>query len=121
MNINQQYFSPNQEARRSLAAKLGLDFDDSMQDWEYEVADQYRIEEFIAEYDKGATTDKEKESLMELILDSSNNLLLNGNMDEFERIFPEIQSRLKSNPNLHKGTLRYWTTNGFLISERLKN
>ena len=120
MNIQQQFFIPNQDARRSLAAKLGLDYNDQMQDWEYEVSDQYRIDEFIAEYDKSDTTDKERETLMEMILDSSNDLIQNGNIDEFERIFKEVKGRLKSNPDLHKRTLRYWTADNFLISDRLK-
>ena len=120
MNIQQLFFNPDQDARRSLAAKLGLDYNDQMQDWEYEVSDQHRIDEFIAEYDKSETTNKERETLMEMILDSSNHLLQKGNMDEFERIFKGVQSRLQSNPDLHKGTLRYWTADNFLISERLK-
>lgn len=118
---SEEQFMPDQEARKSLALKLNLNFDDYMQDWEYEVADSNRILEFIEEYDKSETLEKEKQSLMEIILESSNDLLLDYKTDEFKEIFPFIIERLNINQELHYGTLNYWKSNGFEISSKLKN
>jgi len=113
-------FIPDYKARQSLAKKLGLDFDEKMQDWEFEVSDCNRIVEFIREYDEPEWTDKAKESLMEIILDSANDLLNMGRKVEFEKYFTEIEKRLSLNAVLHRETLNYWTENDFEISNKLK-
>lgn len=112
-------FITDNNARLNLSKKLNLEFHESMQDWEYEIADSDRIQEFIEEYDKSESTDKEKQSLMEIILDSSNDLLVDNKTVEFEKFFLAIIERLKKESKLHEGTINYWKTNDFEISKRL--
>lgn len=119
MNSDNFPFTPNQTARKKLAEKLNLDFNDSMQDWEYEVADANRIQDFIAEYDKIQTSDSEKESLMEIIIDSANDLLLNKRNKEFKISILLINERLRKNEHLHFMTINYWKKNEFEISDKL--
>ena len=117
---HENQFIPDKNTRINLARKLNLEFNELMQDWEYEIADADRILEFINEYDKNGTTEKEKETLMEIILDSANDLLMEQRQDEFEKSFDLIIDRLKKNKNIHLATLNYWKKNDFKISNRLK-
>lgn len=112
-------FLPDKKARQSIAKRLLLDYDETMQDWEYEISDSKRLGEFIAEYDKTDLTYKEKESLMEIILDSANDLLIENNQPEFDKYLPEIKNRLSSNKELHRETINYWRNNEFEISNSL--
>lgn len=41
---------PSTEARRALAKRFDLPYADEMQDWEWEIADASRFEEFSAAY-----------------------------------------------------------------------
>ncbi len=112
-------FIPDNNARLSLSKKLNLEFNEYMQDWEYEIADSNRIQEFIEAYDKPETSEKEKQSLMEIILASANELLDDSNTSEFEKFLPSIIERLKNQQELHRGTLNYWLVNDFEISKKL--
>jgi len=110
-------FIPDQISRKRLAKRLCLEFDNNMQDWEYEVSNPNRLDEFINEYDKEETTQKEKEILMEIILESSNDLILE-NKERFQiKYSDKIKQRLERNSGLHKGTVKYWTENKFEISK----
>ena len=95
------------KARLSIAKRLKLDIDETMQDWEYEISDSKRLAEFITEYDKPDLTCKEKESLMEIILNSANELLISNNQPEFNKYISEIKFRLSSNKELHRETINY--------------
>jgi hypothetical protein len=56
---------PTSQARMALSARFKLPYDDSMQDWEWEVADPARLSEFLGAYSCGQLTDDERFSLME--------------------------------------------------------
>jgi len=112
---------PDQISREKLAGGLGLDFNENMQDWEYEISNPKRIDEFINEYDKEGTTNKEKEILMEIILDSSNDLCIENERDFQTKYLKRLIERLEKNSDLHKGTIKYWTENKFEISKWLNN
>lgn len=120
MNSNNLSFIPNQSVRKSIATKLNLEFLESAQDWEYEDSDTSRIQEFIDEYDKAETSDTEKGSLMEIILDSANDMLLSKEQREFGKIISWINNRLEGNKDIHQATIYYWNGNDFEISAKLK-
>ncbi len=120
MNSNNLRYIPNQSIRKILATKLNLEFNESSQDWEYEVSDPSRIQEFMDEYDKTETSDRERESLMEIILDSANDLLLDNGYQEFDKFISWINNRLERNQEIHQATMNYWNENDFEISNRLK-
>jgi len=113
-------FIPNQLSRKNLAHKLNLHFDENMQDWEYEIADYKRLNDFLNEYEKATTTDSEKQSLMEIIIDSLNDLLLDEDKITFNQYINQTLLLLKTHKALHSGSLSYWVNGSFAISEILK-
>ena len=110
---------PDNDSRKSLAQRLDLEYSDSMQDWEYEVSDYIRMDDFLAEYDNLKTTDTEKQSLMEIMLDSLNDSLLDRELSVFNSKFTAIVERLIKYFDLHKSSISYWKENDFLISSKL--
>ena len=115
-----KYFIPNIDARKSLADKLNLKYHDDMQDWEYEVADMNRLVDFEKQYLLSDTNDKEKESLMEIMLDSLNDSLELNDIKIFNDFAPRILKYLEENNQTHEGTINYWTEGDFLISNKIK-
>lgn len=115
-----KYFIPNIDTRKSLADKLNLKYHDDMQDWEYEVADMNRLADFEKHYLLSDTNDKEKESLMEIMLDSLNDSLELNDLKIFNDFAPKILKYLKENNQIHEGTINYWTEGDFLISNKIK-
>ena len=113
-------FIPDAKSRQSLAKRLNLDYDGNSQDWKYEVSNSERLNEFIEEYDKPSLTIKEKETLMEIILDNANDLLLEKRAGEFNKYINLIEIRLLKNINLHCNTIAYWSQNNFEISSKLR-
>ena len=61
---------PTRDAIASLANRFGLANAPDMQDWEWEVADPERIEEFLGAYLNGDLSDDERFTLMEVLLQS---------------------------------------------------
>ncbi len=115
-----KYFIPNIDARKSLADKFNLKYHDDMQDWEYEVADMNRLADFEKHYLLSDTNDKEKESLMEIMLDSLNDSLELNDLKIFNDFAPRILKYLKENNQIQEGTIYYWTEGDFLISNKIK-
>jgi hypothetical protein len=91
-----------------------------MQDWEYEIADHCRLKDFEAQYRKSETSDNEKKSLMEIMLDCLNDLLKDKDLEKYNEFAPKVLETLKRNEIIHKGTINYWACGDFLISERIK-
>ena len=114
-------FIPDQVSRERLAKRLCLEFDNNMQDWEYEVSNPNRLDEFIDEYDKKKTTQNEKEILMEIILDSSNDLCIENERNFQTKYLKRLIERLEKNSDLHIATIKYLTENKFEISKWLNN
>lgn len=112
-------FIADQFARKSLAERLNLEYYENMQDWEWEVSDYTRLNDFLNEYCKKETSDSEKMSLMEMILDSLNDLLYSGKQVTFNKYFDLTIKLLIESKDLHKGTLNYWSNSDFLISTKL--
>lgn len=115
-----KYFIPNIDARKKLADKLNLKYHDDMQDWEFEVADMNRLVDFEKQYLLSDTNDKEKESLMEIMLDSLNDSLELNDLKVFNAFAPRILKYLKKNNLIHEGSINYWTEGDFLISNKIK-
>jgi hypothetical protein len=59
---------PTEQAIASLAARFDLPNESYMQDWEWEVADPERIDEYITVYNSGELNDDERFTLMETIV-----------------------------------------------------
>ena len=58
----------------SLARRLSLPNTPRMQDWQWEVADCARLSEFLDAYENSGLTDDERFTLMEIMLESFEDL-----------------------------------------------
>lgn len=77
------------------------------EEWECEVANEYRIDEFITYYQMKLTDDNEKFTLMQIIVESCNDALGNGNLDN--EVWKKIKNSLILDCNIHKYTIEYWS------------
>ena len=65
---------PTAEAIESLARRFDLPNGPGFQDWEWIFADPARIDEFVNAYESGELNDDEKFTLMEMIIQSFEDL-----------------------------------------------
>ena len=99
------FFYPDLIARKALADRLDLPFHAQMQDWEWEVADASRFEEFIQIYRVADLSDAERYMLMELLVQCVEDMEL---QPQFELAWASIESPLLARPKLHHSTIEYW-------------
>lgn len=78
-----------------------------MQDWEYEIADPSRIDEFLDAYISSQLTDDERFTLMETIIHSAESHPLPL---EDQHRWSEILQLLRASVELHACTIHYWST-----------
>ena len=100
---------PTRAAIDGLAARFGLRNEQNMQNWEYEVSDPDRIEEFLGAYESGELTEDERFVLMETILQSfdESEYSLTGHP-----LWPRILTRIEENIAVHIHTVWYWADPG---------
>ena len=95
---------PSSEARQSLAERLALPWSDAMQDWEWEVADAARVDEWLRLYASGDLSEDERFSLMEMLVqcveDSSD--------DRRSAMWLAIEPHLREQRAIHRTTIEYW-------------
>jgi len=97
---------PTQKTIESLAKRFNLPNTPDMQDWEWEVADSDRIDEFISAYESGELNKDEKFTLMETIIQSFEELeipLLR------EPRWKKVLNLLEDNIELHIYSIWYWS------------
>jgi hypothetical protein len=98
---------PQKAAVDSLAARFGLRNEPDMQDWEWEVSDPTRIDEFLAAYESGELNDDEKFLLMQIIIDSSEEA---GDHFLDSDAWAKILSLIEANIALHIYSVWYWSS-----------
>ncbi|WP_227552365.1 MULTISPECIES: hypothetical protein [unclassified Acinetobacter] len=89
----------------ALAQRFNLPYDPFMQDWEYEVADPNRIDEFIDAYLSNELNEDEKFALMETILQSFEESSKTLDSDQQWNIILQL---LEDNLDIHATTICYW-------------
>lgn len=97
--------SPTYAARKELALRFALPFAEDMQDWEWEVADVERFDEFIGVYRLASLSDDERFSLMEMLIQCTEDMTLQSN---YAAAWSTIEPLLLSRPDLHRSTVAYW-------------
>ena len=97
---------PTRAAIDALAKRFGLANEPGMQDWEYQVADPDRIDEFVAAYESGELSEDERFTLMETIIQSFEDLP--GPLEADPRWFRLI-GILEDNVRFHGCTIWYWS------------
>lgn len=99
------------EAIESLVKKLSLPKPGPFtQDWEYEVADDTRINEFLSCYESKILNEEEKFALMIVIIESLNDAIEKS--DVSEPILRKAKELLLKNIAIHTNTILYWSLEG---------
>ncbi len=80
------------------------------QDWEYEVADSSRVEEFVSFYENEQLDGDEKFALMIIVISSFNDLLREKGMEI--AIWERIKRNLVMDRHIHMNTILYWADIG---------
>ena len=97
---------PTAAAIASLAERFGLPNAPGMQDWEWEVADSERVDEFVQVYEHEALTDDERFVLMETILQSFEDLKADLSTD---KRWLRALGLLEGNIDIHVSSVWYWS------------
>jgi hypothetical protein len=97
---------PTAASRAKLVRRFGLADDPFSQDWEVEVADFLRTEEFLSTYGDPDLTDDGRFLLMELIVASLDDGASSGR--ELGVTWPRTRRILLRHARLHAPTLSYW-------------
>ncbi len=101
----QLYRFPTRKAIDSLAERFGLENQPWMQDWEWEVADPDRAEEFATVYKTALLSDDERFTLLEMILQSFEE---RPQALENDRTWLDMLHLIEQNIDLHISTVWYW-------------
>ncbi len=96
---------PTPAAIDALALRFNLPNFPEMQDWQWEVADAGRIDEFIAAYRSGQLDDDERFTIMETIIQSFEDL---GEALHSDIRWQTVVDLLGANIKLHAKTVWYW-------------
>src|SRR5262249_22518728 len=110
MTVPERYWRHSTRAAiDSLARRFSLPSGPHMQDWEYEVADQTRLFEFLTALEHEKFTDDERFTLSETVMQCFEDCAEAGcqlnQSDEWKRFVALLRSR----PRLHARTLCYWS------------
>ena len=107
MSVPEKFWRfPTGEAIASLVERFNFPYSSDMQDWEWEVADPNRIEEFVAAYTSGELNEDERFVLMETIIQSFEDLC--SSLDDNKK-WHEVVELLESNLDLHIYSVWYWS------------
>ncbi len=104
------------DAIEYLNKNLSLPATGMEQDWEIELADLNRIEEFVLFYRNSSLGEEEKKALMSLVVASYDDYL-NEKFTSNDRYENEIKDLLKLDKHLFSELLDYWSLNGENDSE----
>ena len=97
---------PTSKAIDNLSKRFGLPNSPEMQDWEWEVADPQRIDEFVDAYLSSELDDDERFTLMETIVQSFEDF--DGPIEQHPR-WKEVLRLLDEKITLHIYTVYYWS------------
>ena len=104
------------KATEGLNEKLGLlKLDDYSQDWEYEVADSCRVNEFISFYETAVLDQDERFALMSLIISSFDDAI--SEAKDQEGTWMRIKNHLIREMLMYRNTILYWS----VVEEELED
>ncbi|MEN9639045.1 MAG: hypothetical protein RLZZ262_913 [Bacteroidota bacterium] len=95
------------EIIEQLSKKLSLPYMGIEQDWDVELADKNRVDEFIFYYNENDLSFEMKYATMSIILASYDDFLNDIEIDSDYRWF-EIEKILKSEKEIFRDLLEYW-------------
>ena len=97
---------PTAEAIASLVVRFELPHRADMQDWEYEVSDPSRVDEFLAGYELPELSEDERFVLMKTIIQSFEELFECGP----DPRWVQVLRLLERDYSTHVSTVRYWAS-----------
>ena len=107
MDKQEQYVKyPSGLSEEKLAKRLGLYWDNTMQDWELVVSDFGRISDFLKLYQKELDNDDDKFTLMGLIVSSFDDGMSDFNV-ETEKNWRICKAILENECYLHYSIIKY--------------
>ena len=115
---------PTKEAMAALNQALRLPATGREQDWDIELADPDRVDEFVAYFESHALNEGEKHALMALILGSLEDL---SNKEKVSmELWDRVKRLLRADPGLHDDLVKQWRPknddpDGFAISPFLQS
>jgi len=113
------------EAINFLNKVFLLPYTGQEQDWDIEMADSQRLDEFICYYQSNSLSENKKYALIALILASYDDFLSENNI-EVDKRWKTIESLLNSDINLYTELIDYWSltqekgTNYFRITPLIR-
>jgi len=107
MRIEPKFRCASGKSMSKLAKILKVPITYDMQDWEWEIADQDRISEYITLYKQDHMNDDDRIALMETIIQCVDDLYS-------AKYFPpkqwkEVKRLIKRNSVIHQYTIFYWS------------
>ncbi len=91
--------------RVALAERFGLQYSDLSQDWEWEVADASRFDEFLDVYSTVDIPDDQRASLMEILIQCVEDT---DDSHRFASCWSAIEPLLLERAAFHRATIEYW-------------
>ncbi|ELP29797.1 hypothetical protein RBSWK_06258 [Rhodopirellula baltica SWK14] len=105
---------PTREAIARLASRFDVPNEPHMQDWEWEVADPSRLDEYLKAYNGAELSDDERFTLMETIIRAFDDLPVPLDADERWQVTLSI---LDENIDLHAYSVWYWSDLEYELSD----
>ena len=99
--------SATKEAYLKLSKLFNLPYDDSMQDWEWEIASHINFNECLNLY-LVTSSQEERHILMEILIQSVANQMDDGLYPEESENWATVKSLIYANPKLHADSVYYW-------------
>jgi hypothetical protein len=90
-----------------LAQILNVPNNSQMQDWEWEIADHKRLNEYIHLYGRRHMTDDDRIALMETIIQSVDDLYSKNGF--LPRQWNRVKNLIIQNSEIHRYTVFYWS------------
>ncbi|WP_299260036.1 hypothetical protein [uncultured Aquimarina sp.] len=109
MNSQERYIRyPSGVSEEKLGKRLGIHWDNTMQDWEFVFSDFDRVDYFLKFYQRELDDDDDKFTLMGLIISSFDDGISNFN-SETEKNWNICKIILEKECFLHYSIIRYWS------------
>lgn len=108
-DLDHFYRFPTRAAIDALALRFNLPNTRNMQDWEYEVADASRIDEFLAAYDSGELSEDEKFTLMSMLMQSSCDAIDEDRKFLYSENWKHFLDVLELDIQIHIHLVWYWS------------
>ena len=107
MYIKPKLRCPTKKSIEKLSVILSVPNTPQMQDWEWEIADSKKLNDYISIYNKDHMTNDDRFTIMETILQAVECRIIDNGVPP--RSWIKIKKILEKNKELHKDSIYYWS------------